>query len=136
MNFLKISTDNDRELLSLFVQLSKDNKELWNVNEIKELFVVREKALANYGLFEFSTSSLAYMVSELTKSPYFDENSKAYIVTEMIDIYYYARREFDYVMTDNEIIDDLVGHYNGKACGSLDSIKDYITKKIRSNRRE
>ena len=88
--------------------------------EIEELVQCRAEALKRTGRIEFGGGILPKLIYAFCDSPYLEQEDYAATLVELQDAFYYFKSEAMDYYTDDELIEFMVGVFNGRAKGSAE----------------
>ncbi|HEY5556119.1 DUF6323 family protein [Acetobacterium sp.] len=100
-----------------------------------ELVETRSYALKNTGRIEFSGGVLDKIIKYFCDSPYISHYNYQEVLHELVEIFYYYKNETLDQMSDDDLIQFMKKHFNGKSAGSLDLLKYRKLEKMARNLR-
>ena len=84
------------------------------------LIVHEKQALEESGRIEFGEGIQKKLLYAFCDSPFIDQSSLTEALMELTDTFYYYKNESDGFLSDDELIEAMARHFNGKAQGSLE----------------
>lgn len=106
------------------IQCCEDLNRLYGLTltdaDVADLVELRRKALRSVGRVEFGGGILPKLIRAFCSSPYVDRYNYAAVLGELQDAFYYFKTESQEQFSDDELIEFMVGVFNGEAAGSPD----------------
>lgn len=104
------------------IQCCEDLNRLYGLTltdaDVADLVELRGKALRSAGRVEFGGGILPKLIRAFCSSPYVDRYNYAAVLGELQDAFYYFKTESQEQFSDDELIEFMVGVFNGEAAGS------------------
>lgn len=92
--------------------------------DIRELVACRAQSLRDSGRVEFGGGILPKLIDAFCDSPFVSQGSYKELLAELQDAFYYFKNESMDRFSDDELIELMVGVFNGRAQGSA----EYLTE--------
>ncbi|MGL4774602.1 MAG: DUF6323 family protein [Clostridium sp.] len=106
-----------------------------SVDEMRELIENRFKALRNNGRIEFGEGILKKLIEAFCDSPYLIQDSYKDVILELQESFYYFKKESMDIISDDELIEFMKRHFDGKCEGSLEYLSDTTLEELCRNTR-
>ncbi len=129
-NFLdtnKLFSNNDDLALKQMFELNEITKKFGltlTKKQIINLIDNRNTILKDLGRIEIGSGILDKIVYEFYDSPYIDKYNYLETLEELTYIFYQYQIEFEYKLTDEQILKYLKKCFNGECAGSLELLKE------------
>lgn len=95
--------------------------------DVEEIIKSRGYSLKNYGRIDLNMDVTKKLINKIYTSQYTDKDDYVEIINDLQDIFYYLKNETLDEISDNEIIDIIVGFYE-KTSGRIDNIQNLTEK--------
>lgn len=104
-------------------------------DEIKALVERRFEALKNTGRIEFSEGILTKIIEAFCDSPYIMQQNYEDTLLELQDAFYFFKSEAMDQISDDELIEFMKRHFDGKCQGSLEYLSGTTLEELCRNTR-
>lgn len=94
--------------------------------EIKNMRVVRNQALHNYGRVELGIEVSKALAEVFCTSPYINDKNYASTLNELHEIFYYLKNETEDKISDFELIEIMKDCFDNACRGSLELLKSKL----------
>ena len=106
-----------------------------NDDEVKALVERRFDALKNTGRIEFSEGILTKIIEAFCDSPYIMQQNYEDTLLELQDAFYFFKSEAMDQISDDELIEFMKRHFDGKCQGSLEYLSGTTLEELCRNTR-
>ena len=96
----------------------------------KEIAEARQYALKENDRIDFSSDTLTRLVKAFSESYYITQENFSEIIGEMLDLFYFLKNEIDDVLSDDDMISEMLIVFNETCFGAMEAMYGRGVEKI------